>query len=131
MQTSKLDFKKGDRVYVAQLGWGDITEVKEKNYVIDFYNDKNVEIPAGFVSRKEYDFSSDFIQQDVDGDIGKLCYFWDDQSTNVLISKLKSYDLSADYPYEADFVIDKNPLYFENYKRLSEADLDLIYNRIF
>lgn len=24
-------------------------------------------------------------------DIGKLCYFWDNQSANVLISKLKSY----------------------------------------
>lgn len=135
---SNYNFKKEDRVYVANIGWGKIINVfsEEKNALISFDNyEKTRYIPFEFISYEEYEFESSFIQMNVNEMIGKIGYFYDSSNRNILISRLIAYDNSKEYPFQSDLMIyqgdgEAEPISFEMFKPLSEEEIKSLPTKI-
>lgn len=135
---NNYNFKKEDRVYIANIGWGRIINIsnEEKNALIVFDDyEKTRYIPLEFISYEEYEFESSFIQMNINEMIGKIGYFYDSNNKNILISRLIAYDNTKEYPFQSDLLIyqevgEAEPLSFEMFKPLSEEEIKALPTNI-
>lgn len=134
---SNYNFKKEDRVYVANIGWGIIRGISdsEGNALVLFNDFLTRSIPLEFLSYEEYGFESSFIQMNVNEMIGKIGYFYDSSNRNILISRLIAYDNSKEYPFQSDLMIyqgdgEAEAVSFEIFKPLSEEEIKSLPTKI-
>ena len=122
----KQIFKRGDRVFVANLGWGIIEHLKE-NYCSILLEGANyiVRVHKNLVSFSEYTLQG-FSQErpnNWDDCIGKWGKFTDIGDEDVVISKL---DRVMDMKKEAYPFVSSDGNYYEHFECLTQEQIKIL-----
>lgn len=121
----KQIFKKGDRVFVANYGWGKIINERDTTYTISFDN-KNVgtRIPRNLVSFTEYTLQGFSQEKPINYEdyIGKWGKFKSRGLKRFVIDKLKS----VEFHEKNSFCAETDRTYYYEFEPLTEEQIKVL-----